>query len=96
MAVDTNGDVYAAAIGCRATVRITASGQVTTVLRAERPWSPSGVAISDGDLYVMEYDNPLTEYPADGRPRIRKRARDGKVSTLAVMDKGTQGNPRRP
>lgn len=96
ISVDTNGDVYAAAIGCRATLRITASGQVSTVLRAESPWSPSGVAISAGNLYVMEYDNPLTEYPADGRPRIRKQTRDGKVTTLTVMEKGTQSNPHRP
>ena len=44
----------------------------------------------------MEYGNPLAEYPADGRPRIRKMTRDGKVTTLALMDKGPQGNPRRP
>jgi hypothetical protein len=94
LAVDVNGDVFAAAIGCRAVLRIAASGRQTTVLRAESPWSPSGVVISDGALYVMEYDNPLTEYPVDGRPRIRKVARDGAVSTLAVMDKGVQG-PRR-
>jgi hypothetical protein len=96
LSIDTNGDVHAAAIGCRAVLRITASGQLTPVLRAESPWSPSGVAISAGNLYVMEYDNPLTEFPADGRPRIRKWTRDGKVTTLTVMDKGTQSNPRRP
>ena len=96
LSIDTNGDVYAAATGCRAIIRITTSGQVTPILRADSPWSPSGVAISGGNLYVMEFDNPLTEYPADGRPRIRKRTRDGKVTTLTVMDKGTQSGPRRP
>ena len=96
LSVDSNGDVYAAATGCRATVRITTSGQTTAVLRAESPWSPSGVAISSEGLYVMEFDNPLAEYPAEGRPRLREWTRDGKVTTLAVMDKGTQGNPRRP
>src|SRR5439155_21339652 len=95
LSIDTNGDVYAAAIGCRATLRITA-GLVTPVLRAESPWSPSGVAFAAGNPYVMEYDNPFTQYPADGRPRIRKLAHDGKVTTLTVMDKGTQSNPRRP
>jgi hypothetical protein len=94
LTVDVNGDVFAAAIGCRAVLRIKASGQQTIALKAEAPWSPSGVAISDGTLYVMEYDNPLTEYPIDGRPRIRKITRDGAVSTLVVTDKGTQG-PRR-
>jgi hypothetical protein len=94
LAIDTNGDVFAAAIGCRAILRITATGQQSTVLKAEPPWSPSGVVISGGTLYVMEYDNPVTEYPVDGRPRIRKVTRDGKVTTLAVMDKGTQGRRR--
>ena len=59
------------------------------VLRAENPWSPSAVAVARGDLYVMEYDNTLAEYPADGRPRIRKLSRDGQVHTLVVVDKAT-------
>jgi hypothetical protein len=42
----------------------------------------------------MEYHNLLTEYPVDGRPRIRKLTRDGTVATRAVMEQGTQG-PRR-
>jgi hypothetical protein len=95
LSVDTNGDVYAAAIGCRVTLRISPTGSVTPLLRAESPWSPSGVAISAGNLFVLEYDNPLMEYPAEGRPRIRKLAPDGKVTTMATMDKGTLSNPRR-
>ena len=94
MSIDPNGDVYAAATGCRATLRVSPSGQSTVVLRAESPWSPTGVAISTGSLYVMEWDNTLAEYPADGRPRIRKWTLGGKITTLAVMDKGTRGNPR--
>ena len=89
LAVDAKGDVYGAAIGCRAVVRITSSGQITAVLRAENPWSPSAVAVDRGDLYVMEYDNTLAEYPADGRPRIRKLSSDGKVTTLLVVNKAS-------
>src|SRR5262245_4297298 len=87
LAVDTTGDVYAAAIGCRVVLRITTTGQITPVLRAENPWSPSAVAVSNGELYVMEFDNTLAEYPTDGRPRIRKLARDGQVTTPVVVEK---------
>src|SRR5262245_961254 len=87
LAVDTTGDVYAAAIGCRAVLRISTTGQTTPVLRAENPWSPSAVAVTNGELYVMEFDNTLAEYPTDGRPRIRKLARDGHVTTPVVVEK---------
>ena len=87
LAVDTNGDIYAAAIGCRTVLRITAKGQSTPVLRAENPWSPCAVAVTDGDLFVMEYDNTIAERASDGRPRIRKIARDGRVSVVALIDK---------
>ncbi len=87
LAVDTTGDVYAAAIGCRAVLRISATGRITPVLRAENPWSPSAVAVANGDLYVMEFDNTLAEYPMDGRPRVRKLARDGQITISVVVDK---------
>jgi len=87
LAMAANGDVYAAAIGCRAVLRIAPSGQITTVLRAENPWSPCAVATAAGNVYIMEYDNPLAERPADGRPRIRKIAANGQVVTLHVADK---------
>jgi hypothetical protein len=87
LAVDTRGDVYAAAIGCRAVLRITASTGVTPVIRAENPWSPVAVAVANDSLYVMEFDNTLAEYPTDGRPRIRKLAPDGQVTTPVVAEK---------
>ena len=87
LAVDASGDVYAAAIGCRAVLRITATGRIAPVLRAEKPWSPSAVAVANGDLFVMEFDNTLAESPADGRPRIRKIARNGQVTIPVIVDK---------
>jgi hypothetical protein len=86
LAVDAQGDVYAAATGCRATVKIAGSGQLALVLRAEPPWTPTGVAVGPGGVYVMEWDNALAEFPADGRPRIRQVGRDGAVRTLVVAD----------
>jgi sugar lactone lactonase YvrE len=85
LAVDTKGTVYAAATGCHCVVRIARDGKVDVVLKAERPWSPTGVAVHGGDVYVLEYTN-ANGGPADGwTPRVRKLARDGKVTTLATV-----------
>jgi len=43
--------------------------------------------VANGEVYVMEYDNPLAEYPLDGRPRLRKLTADGRVTTLAIIGK---------
>src|SRR5436189_53366 len=57
LAVDARGTIFAAATGCRAVVKITADGQVSVVLRAERPWSPTGIAVHGEEVYVMEYEH---------------------------------------
>ena len=85
LAVESDGTVYAAATGCHRVVRITRDGKVEVVLKAERPWSPTGVAVHGGDIYVLEYTN-ANGGAADGwTPRVRKLARDGKVTTLATI-----------
>jgi len=86
LAVDSEGIVYAAANRCRAVLKITPDGKVTTILRATAPWSPTGVAVADGVIYVQEYDFPEAgprQYQQ--RPRVRKIARDGKLTTLAIV-----------
>src|SRR5260370_28568719 len=73
LAVDSEGAVYVAANRCRAVLKITPAGTITTILRATAPWSPTGVAVADGAIYVQEYD-----YPEAGpgqykqRPRVRR------------------------
>ena len=84
LAVDGRGTVYAAAAGCHCVVKMTANGKVETILKAERPWSPTGVAVKGDDLYVLEYTNAHGP-PREWRPRVRKLGRDGKVSTLASI-----------
>jgi hypothetical protein len=82
LAVDADGTVYAAAVSCHAVVRISPEGKVTTALKVERPWSPTGVAVHRGDVYILEYTN-ANGSPMDGwRPRVRKLARDGNVTVL--------------
>lgn len=85
MAVDEQGNVFVAVTGNRCVMKLTPAGDASVVLRASRPWSPTGVEVSQGDVYVLEYDD---ETPAEGRnwqPRVRKLDRDGKVVTIATV-----------
>ena len=88
--VDSRGALYAAACGCRCVVKITADGKVETVLKAERPWSPTGVAVHRDDVYVLEYTNANGHFTEGWLPRVRKLGRDGKVTTLATISKEQQ------
>jgi sugar lactone lactonase YvrE len=95
LALDSRGVVYAAATGCHCVVKITPNGKVETVLREERPWSPTGVAIHDGDVYVLEYTNANTEPAAGWLPRVRKLGRDGSVTTLVTISEEMRQRPCR-
>jgi sugar lactone lactonase YvrE len=85
LAVDSRGTVYAAATGCHRVVKITTDGKVETILKAERPWSPTGVAVLAEDIYVLEYTNANEGADKGWLPRVRKLDRDGKVTTLATI-----------
>jgi hypothetical protein len=89
--VDSRGTVYAAASGCRCVVKITAGGKVETVLKAERPWVPTGVRVHDGEVFVLEYTNANGHLSEGWLPRVRKLGRDGRVTTLATISAGQQG-----
>jgi sugar lactone lactonase YvrE len=82
LAVDQDGTVFAAGVGCHAVAKITPNGKAETVLKAERPWSPTGVAVYHGDVYVLEYTNANGGQAEGWRPRVRKLARDGKITTM--------------
>ena len=87
LAVDARGVVYAAATGCQRVVKISPDGKVESVLKAERPWSPTGVAVHGEDVFVLEYTD-ANGGPGDGwQPRVRKLGRDGKVTVLATFEK---------
>ena len=62
-------------------------GKVETVLRAERPWSPTGVAVHDQDIYVLEYTNQDSNSHEEWLPRVRKLGRDGKITMLTTLSK---------
>jgi hypothetical protein len=85
LAVNSDGVVYAAATGCHCVVKVTPDGRVSTVLKAERPWSPTGVAVRGEDVYVLEYPNSPER--VDWLPRVRKLDRDGNVTTLVTISR---------
>lgn len=85
LAVDSDGTVYVAASGCRCIMRIMPADEATTLLKAQQPWSPTGVAVHDHEIYVLEYTY-ANGGPGDGwTPRVRKMTRDGRVTTLATL-----------
>ena len=71
---------------------ITSEGKVKTVLKAEKPWSPTGVAVRRQDVFVLEYTNPDKE--PGWVPRVRKLGSDGKVAILADLTRDE--NKRKP
>src|SRR5947209_11742147 len=83
LAVTEEGTVYAAVTGCRCVVKLTPEGKVETVLIAEKPWAPTGVAVRGKDVFVLEYTN--TDQPKGWAPRVRKLGPDGKVAILATV-----------
>jgi len=66
-------------------MKLTAKGEASVILKAEKPWTPTGVDVFREEVYVLEYDD---ETPTEGRnwpPRIRKVRRDGSVTLLAIV-----------
>src|SRR5262249_58046933 len=80
------------AIRYHCVVKVTPEGKVETVLKAERPWSPTGVAVFGEDVYVLEYTNSLKgrDEGEGWQPRVRKLSRDGKVTALATVARDEQ------
>lgn len=83
--VDAHGNVFVAAAGCGAVLKILPDKKVTTVLQARSPWSPTAVAVSGTDLYVLEYTHTPSDDRREWLPRVRKVSADGQVVTVAAV-----------
>ena len=92
LAVTTDGTVYAAATGCRVVLKISPQGMYKTMLKPEKPWSPTSVAIHADELYVLEWTNPNDSPETGWRPRVRKVARDGSATTLVTVQEDVRPN----
>lgn len=83
LTVDSAGTIYVAATGCAAVLKIAPDGKVSTLHRTPAPWTPAGVAISRGGLYMLEYDTSAKN-PKDWLPRVEKLTTVS-VSVAAVV-----------
>ena len=82
IAVDAQGDAFVADYGNRRVLKITPDNRITTLIRAEQPWLPTGVAVSGNDLYILENSFTPTHTPIG--TRVRKLSPDGRVTVLAT------------
>lgn len=85
IAVDSSGAVYAAAVSCHCLIKITPGGEIHTILKSERPWSPTGVATRKGIVYVLEYTNANGPATEGWYPRILQIGKDGRVTIMADL-----------
>lgn len=87
IAVDAKANVFVADYGNRRIIKITPDGRNETLLRAEEPWLPTGVAVRGDELYILEYGHTPTHKPIG--TRVRKMTADGTVSVLATVGENT-------
>src|SRR5262249_29570090 len=79
LAVTAEETIYAAVCGRRCVVKVSKEGKLTTVLTADSPWTPTGVAVRGDDVFVLEYTHDGK--PEDWVPRVRKIGKGGRVVT---------------
>jgi hypothetical protein len=78
-----DGTVYVAAAGCGAVLKVAPTGSVTAILRTVSPYSPTAVAVSNGEVHVLEYLHTASDDRREWLPRVRKITRTGTIVTLA-------------
>jgi serine/threonine-protein kinase len=83
LAVDASGNVYVADAGNRRLLKIMSGGKVEVVYRADPPFFPNGVFVTQaGDIYVLEVGFSLPNIMSG--PRVRKLS-GGKNEIIAVV-----------
>jgi hypothetical protein len=87
LAVDASGVIYVAATACGRVLKIARDGKVTTLIQTQSPWSPTAVAVSGSDVFVLEYLLTTTESRREWLPRVRKIAADGTSTIIATIDR---------
>ena len=90
LAVDAQGFIYVAATGSRSVLKISPQGKVSTLLQEPSPWTPTGVTVFNGEVYVLEWHDVAAsdlEVRTAYIPRVRKIGIDGKITTLATVSR---------
>jgi len=86
LAVDAHGVMYVADTGDARVLKITPQGKVTTLVRTESPWAPTGVALFGSDVYVIEFLHTASDERREWLPRVRKITSDGKSTIIMTLD----------
>jgi hypothetical protein len=84
IAVDGQDNIFVADHENRRVLKMTPDGKVATLVRAEAPWSPAGVAFRNGSLYILEYG--FTPPNKTHGVRVRRLSSDGKITVLATTE----------
>lgn len=83
IAVDPQSNVFVADYGNRRVLKVTPSGQITTLVRTAEPWFPTGVAGRGSEIYILEEAHTPAYAPIG--TRVLKLSSDGKLSVLATV-----------
>ena len=85
LAVDANGTIYVAATGCGSVLKVTSAGAVSALFQGDGEWSPTGVALSGTDVYVLEFLGAGSDDRPAMIPRIRKIGANGTSQVIATV-----------
>ena len=86
-AVDETGNVFVAYYGNRQVLKVSVNGEVSVFLEAEGPWSPHGVDVLNGEVFVLESTFGTSKWWEFWEedviiPRVRKVDVEGNISTV--------------
>jgi hypothetical protein len=93
IAADSDGNVYLAATSCHRVLKVAQDGTLSTILRSERPWTPTGIALRGQDIYVLEYTNANGPRTEGWYPRVRRISKNG-LQTLVTVNPVSPGSAR--
>ncbi len=88
IAVDNAGNIYVAERGNQCVRRISAHGEVTTILRPDDSWTPVAVTVAGQDVYVLErkfLNVPHDLQRREDMPRVLKITPRGKRSVIVTI-----------
>ena len=90
LAVDSTGNIYVAATGSRSVLKISSTGVISNILEEASPWTPTGVTVFHGEVYILEWHDVTAEnleVRSAYIPRVRKIGADGKITTIATVSR---------
>jgi len=85
LAIDSTGSAYVAATGCSALVKVSPEGRVTTLYHSDGEWSPTGVALFNGAVYVLEFLGAGSDDRSSMVPRVVKIEANGSKRVLVTV-----------